>query len=342
MVVDRRDAVPLFRGEIYFEPSIVLSGLHLISLRLFSIHLQQQNFPTSRLWLAIIPQMGRYNLDAHRVQRHATSLLRTYGNQHSLPPPWFAAVSQNPPPQILTRPPLRRPQRAGKRPSQLFKPVKLSYEEDKLRWEYFNDHPWELARPRIVLEDDGRDVEKWDWSIELDFASNRPKRGTKDEEDRTPAMWDWIWQRQSARPLNGESVIQRQAWLLRNTPLTPAAAYDKARKELYRVRHAQETERRIAKEEAQATGAFFGKGPLEVGMHLENSAFEDWKAWAIKESMALKQMQSAAYTGNEVEEADAGPSEQNLQEELQVKEIADAVPGSKRGQEVKGGAAIHP
>ncbi|KAF2480057.1 mitochondrial ribosomal protein S25-domain-containing protein [Neohortaea acidophila] len=262
--------------------------------------------------------MGRYNLDAHRVQRHATSLLRTYGNQHSLPSPWFAAVSQNPPPQILTRPPLRRPQRAGKRPSQLFKPVKLSYEEDKLRWEYFNDHPWELARPRIVLEDDGRDVEK------------------------TPAMWDWIWQRQSARPLNGESVIQRQAWLLRNTPLTPAAAYDKARKELYRVRHAQETERRIAKEEAQATGAFFGKGPLEVGMHLENSAFEDWKAWAIKESMALKQMQSAAYTGNEVEEADAGPSEQNLQEELQVKEIADAVPGSKRGQEVKGGAAIHP
>ena len=33
-----------------------------------------------------------------------------------------------------------------------------------LRREFFKDHPWELARPRILLEDDGKDSQKTDWS----------------------------------------------------------------------------------------------------------------------------------------------------------------------------------
>lgn len=41
------------------------------------------------------------------------------------------------------------------------------YEEDKLRMNFFQDHPWELARPRVILEDDGKDGQKVDWS-ELD------------------------------------------------------------------------------------------------------------------------------------------------------------------------------
>jgi small subunit ribosomal protein S23 len=46
----------------------------------------------------------------------------------------------------------------------MFKPQPIEYEEDVLRKEFYNDHPWELARPRIVLEDDGKDGQRVDWS----------------------------------------------------------------------------------------------------------------------------------------------------------------------------------
>jgi small subunit ribosomal protein S23 len=46
----------------------------------------------------------------------------------------------------------------------MFKPQPIEYEEDQLRREFYSDHPWELARPRIVLENDGRDGQKCDWS----------------------------------------------------------------------------------------------------------------------------------------------------------------------------------
>ena len=151
--------------------------------------------------------MGRYNLSPSRVHSHATSLLRNPSNHANVPPPWYTPIAQTPPPRILVRPPLRRRQRPGAKPSKTFLPVNVTYEEDKLRWEYFNDHPWELARPRVVLEEDGRDREKWDWGLELDFSLNRPRTGRrrKDAFGRTFAQWDAIWMRQSGRPINGES-----------------------------------------------------------------------------------------------------------------------------------------
>lgn len=33
-----------------------------------------------------------------------------------------------------------------------------------LRKDFFKEHPWELARPRMIIEDDGKDSEKTDWS----------------------------------------------------------------------------------------------------------------------------------------------------------------------------------
>lgn len=153
--------------------------------------------------------MGRYNLAPARVHAHATNLLRTPQNQHTFPPPWYTAIFNTPPSSRLTRPPLRRRQEPGRKPSKLFHPVRLRYKEDELRWEYFNDHPWELARPRIVLEEDGRDRERWDWSVELDFALNRPRigRGRRDEFGRTVEEWDRINARLSGRPLDGEAYV---------------------------------------------------------------------------------------------------------------------------------------
>ena len=77
------------------------------------------------------------------------------------------------------------------------------------------------------------------------------------------------------------SVVQRQLWLLNNVPdISKSAAYDIARREFYRLRLQEDIERRVAAEEAQATGATFGPSILEIGMELENRQYNRWKEWA--------------------------------------------------------------
>jgi small subunit ribosomal protein S23 len=84
-------------------------------------------------------------------------------------------------------------------------------------------------------------------------------------------------------------------------------AYDQARKEFYNLRHEEDVERMVAKEEAMATGAYFGKSRLEIGMDLEDKEFESWKEWAVHETAMMEQMKSAAYTGLDPEADDEKP-----------------------------------
>ncbi|KAM0715684.1 hypothetical protein Q7P37_009183 [Cladosporium fusiforme] len=290
--------------------------------------------------------MGRLDLSAQRVHKYATQLLES--KTLSTPPPWYDTIGSIPPAARLVRPVLQRPQKAGKKSSKLFSPVKVTYEEDRLRWEYFNDHPWELAKPRVILEDDGKDYQRWDWSHALCRPEEKdvwPKgvydrnEGKRIAEEAIKA-WETKQAQQANRPVNGEAVVQRQHWLMKKGGLTEAAAYDKARKELYRSRHAREVESRIAKEEAMAYGAFFGKGPLEVGMELENVQYGNWYDWAVKENQMLQAQAANAYSGNEAEESAAAEIKDPEAEELQ--EVSDQVPSSQAGQLAMGGAAIHP
>ena len=110
--------------------------------------------------------MGRYDFRPLRVHQTATQLLET--NRLPSPPAWYNVVGSIPPSATLVRP---QPQQhiQSKRPgprkrSKLFKPLPVGYEEDKLRSEFFGDHPWELARPRVILENDGKDAQRTDWS----------------------------------------------------------------------------------------------------------------------------------------------------------------------------------
>ena len=136
------------------------------------------------------------------------------------------------------------------------------------------------------------------------------------------------------RKLTVPSVVQRQLWLLHNVPnMSMAKAYDQARHEFYALRHAEDVERRVAKEEAQATGAYFGKSQLEIGMEIEDQVYEQWKAWAKQESAKSEQARGAAYTG-----LDAEPDTATV--EAATEEGADAVPG--RGQTALGGAPLRP
>lgn len=103
------------------------------------------------------------------------------------------------------------------------------------------------------------------------------------------------------------SVVQRQMWLLSNDPnMTKAQVYDQARREFYLIRHQEEVERRVAREEASSTGAYFGKSALEFGMEIEDMEYEKWKAWAKKEIAALEQSRSSSYTGIDIESPELG------------------------------------
>ena len=151
--------------------------------------------------------MGRYSLSAQNVHKTATQLL--HANRIPAPPPWYKPIANTPPSTRLTRPPLQRPNtpnaKTTKKASRLFKPLSLKYTEDQLRWEYYNDHPWELARPRVVLEDDGRDREVYDWSVPLDYSMRRPRAGARDEFGRDSSEWEEVMDVQGNRPVNGEA-----------------------------------------------------------------------------------------------------------------------------------------
>lgn len=113
--------------------------------------------------------MGRYNFKPSRVYQTATQFLETQkGIGGPVIPPWYNTIGSIPPAEILTRIPSiqhrdKVQSRRIRKPSKMFIPQPITYEEDKLRKEFYSDHPWELARPRIILEQDGKDGQKCDW-----------------------------------------------------------------------------------------------------------------------------------------------------------------------------------
>lgn len=101
--------------------------------------------------------------------------------------------------------------------------------------------------------------------------------------------------------LTPQSVVQRQLWLMQNHGHSKATAYDVARREFYAHRHRAEIRSRIAKEEAQHVGAYFGKGPLEVGMELEDRSWESWKKWASIQIEDQQAMRAQMFSGQQDE-----------------------------------------
>ena len=111
--------------------------------------------------------MGRYDFRPLHVHRTMTQMIDL--ELHAGSPAWLEVVGRTPPAQILVRTqPLQFQERSRrskpKKSSKLFRPNVMTYEEDQLRRTFFADHPWELARPRMVLETDGKDEEREDWS----------------------------------------------------------------------------------------------------------------------------------------------------------------------------------
>lgn len=111
----------------------------------------QRQIRPSRVYQALTNMLEHRVLPGHKVQK----------------PVWYNVVESIPPSETLTRPypPQHERHNTGKRrPSRLYQPQRLVYEEDALRRQFYRDHPWELARPRMIVEMDGRDAERYDWS----------------------------------------------------------------------------------------------------------------------------------------------------------------------------------
>lgn len=113
--------------------------------------------------------MGR-SFRPQRVYQTAKINLAIPPNKDSLravPPVWLKVIERIPPSEILTRPkpiPHRAPNPWQRNQRNIFKPQHITYPEDELRYNFFKDHPWELARPRVVVELDGKDSRYVDWS----------------------------------------------------------------------------------------------------------------------------------------------------------------------------------
>lgn len=106
------------------------------------------------------------------------------------------------------------------------------------------------------------------------------------------------------------SVVKRQLHLLNTVPdITEQTAYDIARKEFYKLRHQEDIERRVAKEEAQATGAYFGPNLLDIGMEMENREYERWKVWSEQEAALSSQKTVKVGSGESEEGAPDIPEE---------------------------------
>ncbi|KAI9731783.1 MAG: mitochondrial ribosomal small subunit component [Cirrosporium novae-zelandiae] len=194
----------------------------------------------------------------------------------------------------------------ARKPSKLFQPVDIKYEEDELRKEFYRDHPWELARPRVLLEDDGNDRAKEDWNhIE-----------------------------QTTRKVDGESVIQRTLHLLQTVPdITPSEALNKARRELYQARLKSHIEAQIAQSEALYVGAHFGLSTIDISADLERKEYEKWETWASSQVDELERRKKEMYTDFAVvktvsAEEELEPGEEKRMEDLDALEVEEPAPST--------------
>lgn len=89
------------------------------------------------------------------------------GGKRAQRPPWLEVLYKCPPSETVVRTVShghRAPKKKAAKPRNLYRPQPISYPEDKLRQIFFKDHPWELARPRVLIESDGKDYQFVDWS----------------------------------------------------------------------------------------------------------------------------------------------------------------------------------
>lgn len=176
----------------------------------------------------------------------------------------------------------------------LFKPPKLSYIEDEIRKLFYEQHPWERSRPKILVEN----------SMDNDY--------------------NWSHISQLGKPLDGENVVQRSLYLLKTKEQdTLTNAYNQARFEFYRIRMQQEIQEQVAQEEAEMFGSVFGQTAIEFGIGKEQSVIETWKRKALKETelLSARRANPSESWGSDGNEKTSDTTKQGSIEEEEIEEL---------------------
>lgn len=226
-----------------------------------------------------------------KIQQQATSVLeRTSAYLKSgilrEKPAWFDVVANHPPAKDLTRVPKTLKQSTYQDPAlkiinaktrltnkeiqnknnSIHKVPKIKFIEDELRDLFYKRHPWEFSRPKILIENNGDENSKCDWSHMIQFY----------------------------KPLDGESVVQRTMWLLKNTEKDLFQAYDQARFEFYKLRMQEELQSAVSKEESIMYGAHFPTTNLEHGIEQEQIHIDEWAILASERTAVKRARNSTA------------------------------------------------
>ena len=175
--------------------------------------------------------------------------------------------------------------------NKLYKAPKLVYLEDKLRQLFYEQHPWELSRPKIISENE--------MGVE----------------------YDWSHIQQLGKPVDGESVVHRWLYLVKNKKFDNIIdSYNQARFEFYRIRMQQELEEQIAQEEAEMFGSVFESSAIQYGIEQEQRVIDQWKQKAIKETeiSAAKRVNPSESWGKEDAEEQEGLDQDEEIEELRL------------------------
>lgn len=164
--------------------------------------------------------------------------------------------------------------------NKLYRAPQLKFVEDQLREVFYQQHPWELSRPKVLVENEVGET------------------------------YDWAHIHQLGKQLDGESVVQRTLYLLKNNEGSSfLEAYDQARFEFYRLRMQQEVEQQVAQEEAEMFGSIYGQSAIEFGVEQEQKVIDVWKQKALEETELL-----AARRANPSESWGSGEEESNDRE----------------------------
>ncbi|AOA62112.1 37S ribosomal protein S25, mitochondrial [Komagataella phaffii CBS 7435] len=217
-----------------------------------------------------------------KIQQNAINILERTSNflksgVIKQQPAWYKVVGSIPPQVDLTRKAAVNQQNTTNFVSQpstfktrvnprtiknkLYRSQKLEFVEDELRALFYDQHPWERANPKLVVEN-ANDIELF--------------------------KLDWSNIRQLTKPFDGENVVQRTLYLVQNENLSILEAYDKARFEYYQVKMQLEAEDSISKEEATMYGAQFKESALEYGFQKEQEVIDQWKEEAEQQTELLQ------------------------------------------------------
>ncbi|KAI0034005.1 mitochondrial ribosomal protein S25-domain-containing protein [Vararia minispora EC-137] len=177
-------------------------------------------------------------------------------------PAWYQAVLQHPPLPLPSRAPPSRSKYdkdQNKNPDGRHEtePIRIHYIEDRIRKQFFKDHPFETFRPRTLVEE-----------------------GRIEEEHRVRGK-QWTRLRQRGRNPQPEDCVRFAVNLYEHHNVSLSNAYATAVAQFRALRSEHHLMSAFAAQEAEAYGAVFGPTPIEEIFNIETR---------IKEQNARRQL----------------------------------------------------